>query len=420
MPSAVLRRGSVLLLLGILALAFVASPVVAAPPVFAYLTHNEKLYGYRLADDGSLKPTAQIALKGYYADLIAVHPSGKLLYIAERFSVSSDGYGPDEKPVAKRKSTEIRIYRIGDDGALREVHRYRVPYLLISLTFSPDGKRLYCPIPQNAVIMFPIDSAGKPGRPLANPVPATLPLLDAPIGYNRYQFQIAPDGKTAFSWRVDGFTDHVSHDVVRFQILPNGGLKKTGEWNSSSSRFDSGPNSITNDCGELFFYPTGGRVLMVGMSGANYLYRLDSVGKLKRTGEVARDPFVKIIGFHPTNDFVFVQSGEREEASLQVVKIAESGAVKTFSRLPLDRGTSDDRTDTAYVDPAGRFLFVVHTQDFPYNALEPDREPIHTLTTYRITDDGRLTSIAAKKPLGVSFASIVFAVAKNSPPAKKP
>jgi 6-phosphogluconolactonase (cycloisomerase 2 family) len=380
-----MKYAAVLLYLLVYLFCLLRTAVSAPPTLYAYIPTGETLHAYRVADSGALTPLSSptITLTAP-ASTFAVHPSQRHLYASH----SSE----------ERKPGAIQQYRVNADGTLTPLSpaTVAVPGPIRELIMHPGGKLLYVTGNDGMLHIYRIGADGRlsPLKPAKVWYTFFVPSGpdDAPGAGERegHQFSIEPNGKYAYNFVVDGFSDHVELYLQRYRIGTDGQLTPLGkriEWTGENKppRILPGYLTFAPKARLAFTTYTGSSLYRVGSDGTFTPFTPRQITMPKKSpDDYAEESYIKAID--PLGRFLYVSATESydlEEQEPNYLYRLNPGGRKRLEPT-IARGS-------LLIEPHGRFAYAIEiaegNRSYGIKAVR--------LTTYRILADGRLGKIAA-------------------------
>jgi 6-phosphogluconolactonase (cycloisomerase 2 family) len=385
--------------------------------VTAYLAVSDpdgnQIRAFRVRDDGPLEPVAGVAAVSAPDDaMLAVHPSGRFLYAATQFDRGTDGYGPDDPRREKatgssRGKSDIRVYAVGEGGALTLAQTVTFANVARALLVSPTGKLLLAPCALGRVAVFRIGPDGRLTAAGETKVTETFGLTDVAGERDGWDGAFSTDGKFYFNFVEDGFTDHAEDYLTSYRVGPDGRLRKAGtDWAATSEGTKGG------DAGPVHFTPDGRRAFVDGSGGvgvyrhvAGRLTRLQQrllvLPKLASGKSDEYTPPYSVAAIDPRGRYVYAcpkWDADDHPCAAYTVGAGTSAPTRLTAAFP-----SPGQDVPLFAEPGGRFVYVVRHTEPPQPTAEGEpalAAPPDVVTAYAVGTGGKLTPVSAA-PLAV-------------------
>ncbi|MBC8139026.1 MAG: hypothetical protein H8F28_24390 [Fibrella sp.] len=365
-------------------LTFIATACWARPDTYAYAPKSDgTIAGYRVSPiNGRIEPLpdkAAVMDPGLSSErlLLTTHPSGRFLYVAPAFRADRDGYPLYADPVPARKSTVVRVYRVGKDGVLTAIQTLTVPAALGDLVMHPSGARLYAPtgLPAkkansgNRIFLLRVLSDGRLRRePYETTAWLGFSYVDT-FYKNNWGLSFSPAGGYAYSYINAFAADWSDTRYYQYRTAGDGRLREEPiNWRG----FGEGtPASVAEDPGRFAGWSADGCTAFVRSGSTNRIWvcPVDTQGRLQERG--ASPPFLSLkqldspgmtywaaaLYAHPTRPFVYHGTADGKTV-YTAYKITAPGRLKPIGTFrSAFAGGSTARYLTG--EPTGRFLYEI-------------------------------------------------------------
>ena len=265
------------------------------------------VFAYRIEEDGTLEALNSRSTGGAAACHLMVHPTGKLLAVANYTGGSTASF-----PIAKDGSLGERASLIKHQGSSVNARRQQEPHAH-SLNFSPDGKQaLVADLGADKLFIYDVDTAS------AKLTPAAPADLSMPAGGGPRHLCFAPEANEDGSFFVASNLELTS-EVTLLSYDPNNGQLTMLKKRSTLPDGESVPGNSTAEC---LIHPSG-RFVYVSNRGHNSIavFRLNHdrqtlrlVQNQSTSGEIPR-------GFGITPDGRFLVAGNQNSGNVVSMQI---------------------------------------------------------------------------------------------------